>query len=170
MRARDRSIAEVVIRAYAAGHETANTRELAERLVARWDAPPPPRAPAPEKAPIASVVHHLKQRVEEAIADEEVSDACWDAVIARTMVDHHGLIACEACGSVHLRSFLEPHHLTMGAGGRVDEPHLVMALCCDCHRLGAYAAHRRVRWFAQAVVIPWAKEHGFTLPNRKEYR
>jgi hypothetical protein len=45
-----------------------------------------------------------------------------------------------------------------------------MALCADCHRTGKDAAHRRVRWFAVEIVIPWAKAHGYPLPNRKEYR
>lgn len=120
-----------------------------------------------EKMPIPSVTHHDQVRHELELEEEKVSEACWQAVMKRTALDHRGRCACEAC---HREKPLEPHHLEMGAGGRPDLPHLVMGLCRDCHTLSSLSAHRAPVLFARSVVIPWARVHRFELPNRKEYR
>ena len=123
------------------------------------------------KAAIASVEHHEKVRRAEEREREQVSAHTWVACCARSRIDHRGALACEDCHR-HATSTvgMEPHHLELGAGGRRDAPEVVMVLCADCHRLDPDAAHRRPRHFAQTVVIPWARAHGYDLPNRKEYR
>lgn len=167
MNAKDQRIAEEIVRAVAREGVVVGTVQLARRLVDRWDAAPAPRAPAPKKAPIPSVERHEAHVAELEREREQVSVATWEAVLHRTRVDHRARQACECC---HRERPLEPHHLEMGRGNRTDAPHLVMALCADCHRLAPSAAHRRVLWFAVEIVIPWAKLHGYPLPNRKEYR
>jgi hypothetical protein len=156
----NRTVLEIV-RAVAEGKVTIATMQNARRVLERE------LAPAPAKAPIPSVKHHEAFAAELERELEEVSRETWDACLARTRVDHRGRGACESC---HRERELEPHHLEMGSGNRTDAAHLVMALCADCHRLAPSAAHRRVRWFAVTVVIPWAKAHSYPLPNRKEYR
>lgn len=151
---------EEIIRAVAASKVTRGTVLLAKRMVERMDA-------HTQKAPIPSVAHAKKQRHEEERAEEDVALAVWSLVIARTLVDHRGKAACEACNKSRA---LEAHHLEMGAGGRRDAPEVVMALCALCHRTGRLSAHRSPRAFAQEVVIPWCSAHGYPVPNRKEYR
>jgi hypothetical protein len=113
----------------------------------------------------ASVAHHDAHRASEAATMEQVKGETWRTIFERTSKDHHGWAACESC---HVNQLLEPHHLVLGE--RTDDPALVMALCDFCHRIGPESAHNAPRHFAQTVVIPWAKAHGYTLPNRKEYR
>jgi hypothetical protein len=139
-----------------------------ERAAAAWleeDARPKP--PAPKKRPLASVEHHKKERRAEERSLEETSAATLEVCVLRTVTDHSGRCACEACHHFLGRE-LEPHHLILGT--RTDAPELVMLLCADCHRLGPGSAHRSPRHFAQHIVIPWAKAHGYPIPNRKEYR
>lgn len=146
---------------------------LATRYLEQKDRPAPaPRPPAPAKAPIASVVHHAAARRAEEHVREEVKADVWEAVLSRTLVDHRLVHACEACHMPPRSGWreLEPHHLELGAAGRPDELHLVMALCSSCHRLAPDSAHRAPRAFSVRIVIPWAQAHGYTLPNRKEYR
>jgi hypothetical protein len=113
---------------------------------------------------------HAQVRREEELQEEAVAAEVWAQVLARTRLDHRGRPCCEACHTWAVGEDLEPHHLEMGAGGRPNEPHLVMALCAGCHRLDRGAAHQRPRDFAVRIVIPWARRHVFPLPNRKEYR
>ena len=170
---------EQLIRAVAEDRVTAGTKALArrylekrERKAARGAADACTTAKV-AKAAIASVEHHRKARRAEERELEDVAKETWLAVLARSTVDHRGRACCEACHrlpGVGRLGPLEPHHLELGAGGRPDELHLVMALCADCHRLDPDAAHRRPRHFAQTVVIPWARAHGYSLPSRKEYR
>lgn len=115
----------------------------------------------------ASVVHHAQVRRDEEREVEEVGAATWAACLYRTRVDHRAREACEAC---HRQRPLEPHHLELGAGGRRDAPEVVMAVCRDCHTLAPDSAHRAPRRFAQTVVVPWLRAHGYPTPNRKEYR
>jgi hypothetical protein len=153
---------EIIIRAVAGRAVNENTVTLAQRIIARRDAPKPP---APTKKPLPSVEHHRKARRQEEKQAEEVSRATWEAVEARTMADHRMRRCCEAC---HRERALEPHHLVLGR--RTDAPEVVMALCADCHRLGPKSAHRSPHRFAHDIVIPWAQVHGYPLPRRKEYR
>jgi hypothetical protein len=143
--------------------EDERERELVERRAAAKAA----REARPKKKVGGATAFHKKVRRQEELAGEEVGRATWSAVLDRTAVDHRGRHCCEACHKLHA---LEPHHLMLGAGGRVDEPELVMALCADCHRMAPGAAHRAPRTFAQTIVIPWAAAHRYPLPNRKEYR
>lgn len=155
---------------------TTGTRSLSARILEAWDrrdALAAGRACTTAhvaKQAIPSVEHHEAYLDEKAAEAQAISVSTWSAVLERTAVDHRGWSACEACGKTHGRSPLEPHHLELGAGGRRDAPEVVMALCATCHRTGPKSAHRSPRRFALEVVIPWAKAHGFTLPNRKEYR
>lgn len=154
------------------------TRALARRAIERDDqekadrerareARAAARAARPKKKLGGATEHHAKARRQEERDAEDVTATCWQLVLLRVQRDHRLLLCCEAC---HKPKPIEPHHLMMGAGGRVDEPELVMALCRDCHTLNPRSAHRAPRTFAQSIVIPWAARHGFTLPNRKEYR
>ena len=119
------------------------------------------------KALPTSVVHHAKERRAEEAEAETVKADAWQAVLDRTWRDHRGRQSCESCHQVRA---LEPHHLELGAGGRRDAPEVVMALCAECHRIGDVSAHLTPKRFAQTVVVPWAQAHGYSLPNRKEYR
>lgn len=169
MNAKDQRLSEVIVRAVAARGVTDGTVMLAERLVARWDAPKEERAPAPAKPPIPSVAHHAKQRRAEEREREEVKRETWVACCGRSRVDHRGMLCCEACHKIATSGFLlEPHHLILGS--RTDAPEVVMVLCADCHRLDPRSAHRAPRTFVQKVVIPWLTAHGYPVPNRKEYR
>jgi hypothetical protein len=157
------------------GHEkvTRGTIHLARRLIGQREERAARAAAkacttgAVAKKAIASLDHHAKARR----AEEREAEGCrldvWMAVQERATVDHRGRCCCEAC---HRPRTLEPHHLELGAGGRPDRIDLVMALCRDCHTLDADSAHRRPRFFALTVVVPWARGHGYALPNRKEYR
>lgn len=169
MRAADQRLAEAIVRSVANGEVTRGTGVLARRLVERWDAPGAPAVPAPAKQPVASVAHHEKARRAEEHGREAVKAETWAACCARSRIDHRGALACEACHH-HATSTvgMEPHHLVLVE--RTDAPGLVMVLCHDCHTLDPTSAHRAPRAFAKNVVVPWAKAHGFELPNRKEYR
>ena len=112
-----------------------------------------------------ATAHHEKVRRKKEREAEAVKIGVWSDVLHRVAGDHRGRLACEACGSMVA---LEPHHLVLGS--REDKAEWVMALCAKCHRLGPISAHVTPLLFAQKIVIPWAKAHGFTLPNRKEYR
>lgn len=130
------------------------------------------RAPRARKRPEdlgAAYAHAAGRRRVAEQEREEIKRETWVACCARSRIDHHGALACEGCHR-HATSTvsMEPHHLILGS--RDDAPNLVMVLCARCHRLGPASAHRRPRFFAQTVVLPWAKAHGYTPPNRKEYR
>jgi hypothetical protein len=142
---------------------------LATRYLEQKSRPAPaPRPPAPAKAPVASLEHWEASKKAADREADQVGVAVWTQVLLRSATDHRGTPGCEAC---HRRAgYLEPHHLELGAAGRPDEIHLVMALCSSCHRLAPDSAHRAPRGFALRVVIPWAQAHGYALPNRKEYR
>lgn len=122
------------------------------------------------KQAVASIEHHRKARRAEERVLEETSEETWQVCLSRTLVDHGLFHSCEACHRSVGHRELEPHHLEMGSGNRRDAPEVVMALCAGCHRLNPNSAHRAVRLFAQVVVIPWLKAHGYPLVNRKEYR
>lgn len=170
-------IEEQIIRAVAEERVNRGTVLLAKRYLERRERHAAEAAArsctteAVAKAAIASVEHHKKARRAEERELEQVGEETWRLVLERVVIDHRGHVCCEACARLATPGReLEPHHLELGAGGRRDAPEVVMALCCDCHRLAPSSAHRRPRWFVQNVVIPWLDRHGYPHPNRKEYR
>jgi hypothetical protein len=166
-------IEELIIRAVAEDRVNQGTKALARRLVEAWarrEAHAAARACTTAKVAkqaIASIEHHKRARRQEERELEAVKRDVWEECCGRSRLDHRGALACEACHK-HVGLALEPHHLILGR--RTDAVEFVMVVCHLCHRGSLYSAHRAPRWFAQNVVIPWAKFHGYPLPNRKEYR
>jgi len=157
------AVDRVIIEAVAAGKVVRNTVLLAKRRLEQLDAK---AATLPDSAK-----HHEKHRRAEQPEREEMSAEIWTVICVRSRLDHRGALACELCDKPFVSyDRAEPHHLEYGSGNRTQKESVGNVMIVHggpgkCHD----KFHERPRNFV-AKVKAWCAEHGYPLPNRKEYR